>query len=66
MGQVFNFRNGYVHAVNFFCYGAKLPNFKLKTWPKQLLRYLPIDIVLRVFGLQTFDRHKQFLEESVL
>jgi hypothetical protein len=38
LGQIFNSRNGRVDAVHFLCYGVKLPNLKLKTWPKQ-----PID-----------------------
>jgi hypothetical protein len=46
LGRVFNFRNGHVHAAHFLCYGVKLPNLKLKTQPKQLLGYLPLDIVL--------------------
>jgi hypothetical protein len=41
LGRVFNFRNGRVHAVHFLCYGVKLPNFKLKTWPKQPIDPLP-------------------------
>jgi hypothetical protein len=46
LGRVFNFRNGRVHVVHFLCYVVKLPNLKLKTQPKQLLGYLPLDIVL--------------------
>ncbi len=46
LGRVFNFRNGRVHAVHVLCCGVKLPNLKLKTWPKQLLGSLPLDIAL--------------------
>ena len=46
MGRVFNFRSGYVHAVHLLFCRVKLPNLTLKTWPKQLLGSLPIDIVL--------------------
>jgi hypothetical protein len=41
LGRVFNFRNDRVHAVHFLCYGVKLPNLKLKTWPKQPIDPLP-------------------------
>jgi hypothetical protein len=33
-------------AVHFSCYEAKWPSLKLKTWPKQLLGYLLLDIAL--------------------
>ncbi len=46
LGRVFNFRSGRVHAMHLLCYGVKLPNLKLKTRPKQLLGYLPLDIAL--------------------
>jgi hypothetical protein len=46
LGRVFNFRNDHVHAVHFPCYIVKWPNLKLKTRPKQLLGYLPLDIAL--------------------
>jgi hypothetical protein len=46
LGQVFNFRNGRVHAKHFLHYRLKLPNLKLKTRPKQLLGSLPLDIAL--------------------
>ena len=46
LGCVFNFRSGCVHAVHLLCYGVKLSKLKLKTWPKQLLGSLPLDIVL--------------------
>jgi hypothetical protein len=46
LGRVFNFRYGRVHAVHFICNGVKLHNLKLKTRPKQLLDYLPLDIAL--------------------
>jgi hypothetical protein len=48
LGQVFNFRSGYLHAADLFCCWIKLPNLNLKTQPKQLLGYLPLDIVLPV------------------
>jgi hypothetical protein len=44
--RVFNFINGLVHAVHLFGCRVKLPNLKLKTWPKQLLGSLPLDIAL--------------------
>ncbi len=44
--RVFNFRNDSEDAVNFICHGEKQPNFKLKTWPKQPLGSLPLDIAL--------------------
>jgi len=33
-------------VMHLFCYEAKQPNLKLKTWPKQLLGSLPIAFVL--------------------
>jgi hypothetical protein len=36
LGQVFNFRFVHLHAEHSWCYQVKLPNFKLKTQPKQL------------------------------
>jgi hypothetical protein len=50
LGRVFIFRNGRVHAVHFICNGVKLHNLKLKTWPKQLLGSLPLDIALPVLA----------------
>jgi hypothetical protein len=44
LGRVFNFGSGRVHAVHFLSCGAKLPNLKLKTQPKQLSGYLPLGI----------------------
>jgi hypothetical protein len=46
LGWVFNFRNGRVHVVHFICYGIKLPNLKLKTWPIKVLVSLQLDIAL--------------------
>jgi hypothetical protein len=46
LGRVFNFRNGHLQAEHLLCYRVKLLNLKLKTWHKQLLSYLPLDIVL--------------------
>jgi hypothetical protein len=46
LGQVFNFRSGHLHAATFLVLSVKLPNLQLKTWPKQLLGYLPIVIAL--------------------
>jgi hypothetical protein len=51
LGQVFNFRNGCVHAAHLHCCRVKLPNLKLKTRPKQRLRSLPLDIMLPDLGL---------------
>ena len=46
LGRVFNIRNGRAHIMNFLCYRIKLLNLKLKTEPKQLLHYPPLDITL--------------------
>jgi hypothetical protein len=51
LGRVFNFRNGRVLAVHLLCCGVKLPNLKLKTWPKQLLGSLLLDIALPAGGV---------------
>ncbi len=44
MGWVFNFRSGCVYAAHLLCYKINLPNLKLKTWLKQLLGSLLLDI----------------------
>jgi hypothetical protein len=46
LGRVFNFRSDHLHSAYLYCYLVKLPNFNLKTRPKQLLDYLPLDIAL--------------------
>ncbi len=46
LGRVFNFRSGHLHAAQFFALSLKLPNLKLKAWPKQLLGFLPLVLVL--------------------
>jgi hypothetical protein len=45
-GPVFNSRSGCVHAMYLHVFETKLPNLKLKTWHKQLLGSLPLDIEL--------------------
>ncbi len=45
-GRVFKIRNGHLHAAVFLVSSVKLPNLQLKTRPKQLLGYLPLDIML--------------------
>ncbi len=46
LGRVFNSRSGRMKVVQLLFFEAKLPNLKLKTRPKQLLSYLPLDIML--------------------
>jgi hypothetical protein len=46
LGRVFNFRGSHLHATHLWCFHVKLLNLRLKTWPKQLLGYLPLDIAL--------------------
>jgi hypothetical protein len=46
LGRVYKFRRGCVYVVYSFFIWAKQPNLKLKTRPKQLLGYLPLDIAL--------------------
>jgi len=50
LGRVFNSRSGRVHAMQLQCPEAKLTNLKLKTWPKQLLCYLPLEIALNAYS----------------
>ncbi len=46
LSRVFNFRNGCLYDI-YVCYlEAKLSSLKLKIWPKQLLGYLLLEIVL--------------------
>jgi hypothetical protein len=54
LSRVFNFSFGHLHAAHFWCYRVKLPNLKLKTWPKQLLGSLPLVIALPKLKLKTF------------
>jgi hypothetical protein len=42
LGRVFNSRSGCMRAMSLCCYVAKRHNFKLKTWPNQLLGFLPL------------------------
>jgi hypothetical protein len=46
LARVFNFRSGHLNAAHLWCCLLKVPNLKLKTQPKPLLGYLPIDIAL--------------------
>jgi len=46
LGRVFNFRSSHLHAADLWCYWVKLPILNLKTWPKQLLGSLQLDIAL--------------------
>ncbi len=46
LGRVFEFRRGYLHAIQLYYFETKLPNLKLKTRPKQLLGSLQVDIAL--------------------
>ncbi len=48
LGLVFNSRNGCTNGVRLCWYEAKLSCLMLKTRPKQLLGYHPIDIALTV------------------
>jgi hypothetical protein len=45
---MFNSGIGCVYTNQLCCYEVKLPNLKLKIWPKQLLDSLPLDIVMPV------------------
>jgi hypothetical protein len=42
LGQVFNFIHGRAFALCTFFTLVKRSNLMLKTWPKQLLGYLPL------------------------
>jgi hypothetical protein len=42
LGRVFNFKSGHLHADTFLVLSVKRPNLQLKTWPEQLLAYLPL------------------------
>ncbi len=56
LGRIFNFK--YVRAcvpwTSFTT--AKLSNLKLKTWPKQLLGYLPLALALPSQSYEVFSR----------
>jgi hypothetical protein len=45
---------GRLHAIQLYYFETKLANLKLKTRPKQLLGYLPIDIVLPAQMLRAY------------
>ncbi len=51
LGRVFNCRCGCVVVTHLCCYEAKLVNLKLKTQPKQLLGYLPLNIELHTASM---------------
>jgi hypothetical protein len=46
LGRVFNFRSSHLHATHLWCFHVKLPNLRLKSWPKQLLGSLLLEIAL--------------------
>ncbi len=46
LGLIFNSRSGCVRFMRICCSEIKLSNLELKTWPKQLLGSLRLDIVL--------------------
>jgi hypothetical protein len=46
LGRVFNFRSGHMNVAYLWCYQVKLPNLKLKTWPKQHLGSSLLDFVI--------------------
>jgi len=46
LGRVFNFRRVCVYAMDLLSSVAIRPILELKTWPKQLLGSLPLDIAL--------------------
>jgi hypothetical protein len=46
LGRVFNSRSGCLSAMQLPCFETKRSALKLKTQPKQLLGYLPLDIAL--------------------
>jgi len=50
LSLVLNSRSGRVHAMQLPCFETRLPNLELKTQPKQLLGYLPLDITLLALG----------------
>ncbi len=50
-GRVFNFRSNFVHTTHSLHSVAVWLNLDLKTWPKQLLGYLPLDILLPALAL---------------
>jgi hypothetical protein len=49
LGRVINFRSGPMQAVHLLCYEVKLTILILKTRPKQLLGYLPLDTNLHSY-----------------
>jgi hypothetical protein len=55
LGRDFSSRNGRVHVTPFLCYGAKLPNSKLKAQPKQLIGFLPLDMTLPDLAEKSFS-----------
>jgi hypothetical protein len=46
LGQVFNFKSGYLHGATFLVLLVKKPNLQLKTLAKQLLGPLPSYLAL--------------------
>jgi hypothetical protein len=64
LGRVLNTRSGstreYTTAVHFHPYEAKWPSLSLKTWPKQFLGSLLLDIVLPTCKLPFLQAIKVF------
>jgi len=65
LGRVFNFGFGHWHAEHFLCYQEKLPNLKLKTWPKQPLGSLQLVIALPTLAIMSSAMLKDHLHWEV-
>jgi hypothetical protein len=55
LGRVFNSRRVCMHAMHLLSSVAIQPNLELKTQPKQLLGYLPLDIALPIIVYYSFQ-----------
>jgi hypothetical protein len=65
--RVFNSRSGCMCAMYFCCFEAKWPSLKLKTWPKQLLGFLPLAFALSApsLALEKTNTPSYFVAASV-
>ncbi len=57
---VFNSQIGRMHAVHLHFYESKHFRLKLKIWPKQLLGYLPVGIVISLSSVSQILMEKKY------
>jgi len=73
--QVFNLKVAILNAVHLWCYQVKLPNFKFKTRPKQLVSSFLLDIALpdngfalyfSIFGIESHVELLSVVKQEII